>query len=56
MESPVESGPMSQAMSALAALGYKPVESRAVLESVRREIGTREALVEEIIRLALRKL
>lgn len=56
LESPVESGPMSRAMSALSALGYKPAESREALESIRREIGPREIMVEEIIRLALRKL
>ncbi|MEE8425191.1 MAG: Holliday junction branch migration protein RuvA [Elusimicrobiota bacterium] len=56
LESPVESGPMSRAMSALSALGYKSAESREALESIRREIGPREIMVEEIIRLALRKL
>jgi Holliday junction DNA helicase RuvA len=51
-----DAGPMGRALEALAALGYKPGESRTVLEAVRREWGEGEPKVEDIIRQALRKL
>jgi len=52
----VASGPLGRALEALAALGYKPNESRTALEEVRAGLDGTEAPVEELIRLALRKL
>jgi Holliday junction DNA helicase RuvA len=49
-------GPLGRAMEALEALGYKMNESRSALEAVKSDLGSREASVEEIIKLALRKL
>jgi Holliday junction DNA helicase RuvA len=50
--------PMAQALEALASLGYRPSECRQALEAVQKELSGRaqEARVEEILRLALRKL
>ena len=47
---------LQQALNALLALGYKPTESRQVLQSLSQEIQGREASVEEIIRMALKQL
>ncbi|OIO09972.1 MAG: hypothetical protein AUJ52_05420 [Elusimicrobia bacterium CG1_02_63_36] len=52
----VPAGPLGRALEALAALGYKPNESRSALESVRADLSGEEAPVEDLIRLALRKL
>lgn len=49
-------GPLGRALEALSALGYKANESRSALESVRADLGGEDAPVEELIRLALRKL
>lgn len=50
------SGPQARALEALAALGYKPAESRLALDSVARDLGEREADVEELVRMSLRRL
>ncbi|MBI3297516.1 MAG: Holliday junction branch migration protein RuvA [Elusimicrobia bacterium] len=50
------SGPQARALEALAALGYKPAESRLALDSVARDLEGREAAVEELVRLSLRRL
>jgi len=50
------SGTLSQALSALSALGYKPNEAKVVLQSVAAETGGRELSVEQIVRLALKRL
>ena len=47
---------MQQALNALLALGYKPSESRQVLQALSLEIQGKEAGVEEIIRMALKQL
>ena len=47
---------LSQALSALSALGYKPSESRAALQSVAEETGGERLGVEQILRLALKRL
>ncbi len=52
----VPAGPLGHALEALSALGYKANESRTALEEVRASLGGTEAPVEELIRLALRKL
>ncbi|MFH1724148.1 MAG: Holliday junction branch migration protein RuvA [Elusimicrobiota bacterium] len=49
-------GPLSQALEALSALGYRPAETRSALDAVRHDLEGREAAVEEIVRMALRKL
>lgn len=51
-----EDGVLSRALDALAALGYTPVECRAALESARRDTGGEPPRLEELIRLALRRL
>ncbi|MBI5594519.1 MAG: hypothetical protein HY928_00370 [Elusimicrobia bacterium] len=51
-----ESGPLARALEALAALGYRPAEARLALDSIRRDLAGREAPVEELLRLALRRL
>lgn len=48
--------PMTKALEALASLGYRNSECRTALEEVQRELAGKRAPVEEIIRLALRKL
>lgn len=47
---------MSQALSALAALGYKPAEARAALGSVAEEHPGEALDAERIIRMALKRL
>lgn len=47
---------LSQALSALAALGYKPAEARAALASVAEESPEGKLPVEQIVRLALKRL
>lgn len=47
---------LGQALSALAALGYKPSEAKAALQSVSEETGGAEASVEAILKLALKRL
>ncbi|MBI4424767.1 MAG: Holliday junction branch migration protein RuvA, partial [Elusimicrobia bacterium] len=47
---------MSQALDALASLGYKPAEARTALQSVSAELAGRRASVEELLRLALKRL
>lgn len=47
---------LSQALSALAALGYKPSEARAALSSVAEETGGKTVEVEQLVRLALKRL
>ncbi len=49
-------GALSQALSALSALGYKPGEARIALQSVSQDAGGRELAVEQIVRLALKRL
>jgi len=50
-------GPLAQAAEALAALGYKPAEYRAAIESIHRDLQDRELPdVSEILRMALRRL
>ncbi|HVA67131.1 MAG TPA: Holliday junction branch migration protein RuvA [Elusimicrobiota bacterium] len=50
------SGALSQALGALSALGYRPSEARAALEAVAGETGGRALPVEQMVRLALKKL
>lgn len=47
---------MTQALSALAALGYKPAEARFALSAVAEENPGAELAPEKIVRLALKKL
>jgi len=47
---------LSQALSALAALGYKPNEARAALAAVAEESPEGKLQVEQIVRLALKRL
>ncbi|MBI4376500.1 MAG: Holliday junction branch migration protein RuvA [Elusimicrobia bacterium] len=47
---------LSQALNALASLGYKPSEAKAALSAVAEEAGGQALAVEAIIRLALKKL
>ena len=47
---------MQQALDALVSLGYKPAESRQTLQSLSAEIQGKEPSVEEIVRLALKRL
>lgn len=49
-------GSLAQVMSALAALGYKPAEARAALQSISEEAGGGALPVEQIVRLALKRL
>ncbi|MBI5200100.1 MAG: Holliday junction branch migration protein RuvA [Elusimicrobia bacterium] len=49
-------GAMSQALDALASLGYKPAEARTALQAVSTDLGGKRANVEEILRLALKRL
>lgn len=53
---PAEDRGMTQALDALASLGYKPAEARTALQSVASDLGGRRAPVEEILRLALKRL
>ncbi|MBI5629409.1 MAG: Holliday junction branch migration protein RuvA [Elusimicrobia bacterium] len=52
----LSSGALSQALGALSALGYKSSESRAVLQAVAEESSGQGLCVEEILRMALKKL
>ena len=52
---PELAGSLSQALSALEALGYKPSESKAVLQSIAEEHGP-SLPVEQIVRIALKRL
>jgi Holliday junction DNA helicase RuvA len=52
----VPAGAMSQALSALAALGYHPSEARAALSAVAEEHPGEALDAERIIRLALKRL
>jgi len=55
-KTPAPTGPLAQALDALAALGYRQAEARTALESVQAELGTDTAPVEDIVRRALRRL
>lgn len=55
-EAPASTAAMSQALSALSALGYKPAEARAALAAVAEESSGRELAAEQIVRLALKRL
>lgn len=50
------SGAMAQALSALASLGYKPAEASAALSSLAQEQGDKDLAVEQLVRLALKRL
>lgn len=50
------SGAAQQALQALAALGYKSAEARTALDGVLGELSGRQAPVEELVRLALKRL
>lgn len=50
------SSSLSQALSALSTLGYKPSEARAALQSIAQERGGSDLPVEQIVRLALKRL
>lgn len=52
----VSTGSLSQALSALSSLGYKPSEARTALAAVTEETGGRILSAEEIVRLALKRL
>jgi Holliday junction DNA helicase RuvA len=47
---------LGQALSALSALGYKPAEARAALQSLADETARKDVTVEQVIRLALKRL
>jgi holliday junction DNA helicase RuvA len=47
---------LSQALSALAALGYKPAEARTVLQAIAQDDPGHELPVEQIVRIALKRL
>ena len=47
---------MQQALDALISLGYKPAESRQTLQAVSTELSGKETTVEEMIRMALKRL
>jgi holliday junction DNA helicase RuvA len=49
-------GPWAQALSALAALGYKPAECRAALQALAEEHGGRDLPAEQLVRQALKRL
>ncbi len=49
-------GPLSQALNALSALGYKPSEARVALQTVTEENSGEKLGVEQILRLALKRL
>jgi Holliday junction DNA helicase RuvA len=53
---PAVGSSMGKALEALSSLGYRSAECRAAMEEVHRELGGREAPVEELVRLALRRL
>lgn len=47
---------LSQAMSALSSLGYKPSEAKAALAAVAEETGGKALEAEQILRMALKRL
>ncbi|MBI3548303.1 MAG: Holliday junction branch migration protein RuvA [Elusimicrobia bacterium] len=47
---------LQQALDALISLGYKPAESRQTLQTITSELNGKDASVEEMIRLALKRL
>jgi Holliday junction DNA helicase RuvA len=49
-------GALAQALSALGALGYKPAEARGALQAVSEENGASALPVEQLVRLALKRL
>ncbi|MHB2026474.1 MAG: Holliday junction branch migration protein RuvA [Elusimicrobiota bacterium] len=49
-------GSLSQAINALSSLGYRQSEARAAIESVTSESRGRDIPIEELVRLALKKL
>lgn len=49
-------GALAQALSALGALGYKPAEARGALQAVAEESGGGSLPVEQLVRLALKRL
>ena len=49
-------GPWAQALAALSALGYKPAECRAALQSLAEEHGGRDMPAEHLVRQALKRL
>ncbi len=55
-EPPLATGPLSQALAALSALGYKPSEAKAALAAVAEESGGREIEAEQVVRMALKRL
>ena len=50
------SSALSQALNALSALGYKPAEARMALQAIAEETSGRSLEVEQILRLALKRL
>lgn len=52
----VASSAMTQALNALASLGYKPAEASAALSSLAQEHQAKDLAVEQIVRLALKRL
>ena len=52
----IKDGPLSQALSALSALGYKTAEARLALQVIVDENSATDMGAEEIVRLALKKL
>lgn len=52
----LQTSALGQAMSALSALGYRPGEAKAALQSVAEETRGQDLLVEQIIKLALKRL
>lgn len=55
-EENLSSTALSQALSALSSLGYRPSEARSALAAVTEELSGRKPGAEEIVRLALKKL
>ncbi|MFA6092940.1 MAG: Holliday junction branch migration protein RuvA [Elusimicrobiota bacterium] len=55
-EGPSSVSTMARTVEALAALGYKPSESGPAVESAAREFDGREASVEDMLRLSLKRL
>lgn len=49
-------GPWAQALAALSALGYKPAECRAALQTLAEEHGGRDQPAEQLVRQALKRL
>ncbi|HAH08143.1 MAG TPA: hypothetical protein DCM05_16730 [Elusimicrobia bacterium] len=55
-EESLPTGALSQAVEALSALGYKPSECAPVVQAIARELAGTDATVEEILRMALKRL